>query len=429
MTIKIGVVVLNDQMNKKWFNMITIRRLLGAVVILCALLFLGLAKTDSAWQQKAKITAADGDATDYFGISVSISGDYAIVGSACDNDQGTDSGSVYIFKWDGKNWIQQQKLLPADGKASFWFGGSVSICGDYAVAGARYGDTNVVESGTAYVFWRNGNSWVQQAKLIAEDAESDDCFGISVSMNGDKAIVGAFCDDVIGSSYVFKRDGTTWTQQSKIYIKDAVDGDAFGRSVSISTSGDRVVIGADGRDDTGTDSGSVYVYKWNGRRWVLQQKLTAEDGYDYDWFGKSVAMSDDWIIVGAYSDDDKGNDSGSAYIFRWDGKNWVFQQKLIAADGVAYDRFGYSVSISGDYAIIGAYSDDDKGNDSGSAYIFKWDGKSWVQQQKLTASDGADDDGFGKSVSINGDKAILGALLDDDKGTNSGSAYIFTLTE
>ena len=117
--------------------------------------------------------------------------------------------------------------------------------------------------------------------------------------------------------------------------------------------------------------------------------------------------------------------SGSAYIFKRDGTSWSQQQKLTASDGAAGDDFGRSVSISGDYAIIGAYGDDDKGTNSGSAYIFKWNGTGWVQQQKLTASDGAANDWFGHSVSISGDYAIIGADDDDDKGSSSGSAYIF----
>ncbi|MCX5635489.1 MAG: FG-GAP repeat protein [Planctomycetota bacterium] len=160
--------------------------------------------------------------------------------------------------------------------------------------------------------------------------------------------------------------------------------------------------------------------------WLERQKLLASDGTAGILFGRSVSISGNYAIVGASSDDDNGGDSGSAYIFNRDGTNWVQQQKLTASDGAASDQFGYSVSISGDYAIVGAYGDDDKGSASGSAYIFKRDGTSWVQQQKLLASaDGATNDYFGRSVSISGDYAIAGAYGDDDKGSCSGSAYIF----
>jgi hypothetical protein len=179
-------------------------------------------------------------------------------------------------------------------------------------------------------------------------------------------------------------------------------------------------------------SGSAYIFKWDGTSWVEQQKLTASDGDAEDRFGHYVSISGDLAIVGADYDEEKGTNSGSAYIFKRDGTSWIEQQpKLVASDGAAGDSFGASVSISGDYAIVGAdgSDDDDKGTDTGSAYIFKWDGSSWVEQQpKLTAQDGTAYDYFGASVSISGNLAIVGCRYDDDNGTNSGSAYIFENT-
>ena len=325
----------------------------------------------STWLERQNLLSSDGAVNDQFGC-VSISGDYAIVGAPLDDDKGTDSGSAYIFKWDGTIWVEQQKLTASDGAAFDQFGCSVSISGDYAIVGARQDDDKGTYSGSAYVFKWDGTIWVEQQKLTASDGAVNDLFGVAVSVNGDCAIVGANRDD-----------------------------------------------------DKGTDSGSAYVFKWDGTIWVEQQKLTASDGAAYDQFGFPISISGDYAIVGAYYDDDNGTDSGSAYIFKWDGTIWIEQQKLTASDGAVNDQFGCSVSISGDYAIVGAYYDDDKGTDSGSAYIFKWDGTSWVRQQKLTASDGAVNDIFGVSVSISGDYAIVGARLDDDKGDNSGSAYIF----
>jgi len=423
-TIKVGVDVLNDEMKKTWLSMITIRRLFAAVMILCSLVFLELARADSVWLQGAKLTATDGAAADHFGASVSISGDYAIVGAACDNDRGADSGSAYIFWWDGTDWIQQAKLTAADGDAGHWFGNSVSISGDYVIVGARYGDGNFTNTGVAYIFWRNGTGWVQQAKLIATDGVTGDCFAISVSISGDYAIVGAFCDDNRGSAYIFERDGNGWSQKQKLIAADGDDGDGFGKSVSID--GDKVIVGAYGDDDKGNDSGSAYIFRLlYGTHWVRQQKITAADSALGDSFGRSVSINGDRVIVGAYWDDDRGIDSGSVYMFRWGGTSWVQQQKLTAADGDTYDWFGFSVSISGDYAVIGVNGKDDLGVDAGLAYVFKWDGTGWVQQQKLTALDGVAKDWFGRSVFINGDRTIVGAPLDDDNGNNSGSAYIF----
>jgi hypothetical protein len=379
------------------------------------------------WQEQAKLLASDGHYGDRFGMAVSISGDYAIIGAQFNDDKGESCGSVYIFKNDGASWSQQQKLIASDGTAFDLFGYVVSISGDYAIGGAPYDDDNGTDSGSAYIIKRDGTNWSEQAKLVASDGADEDHFGISVSISGDKTIVGASDDNdngmLIGSAYIFNRDGTSWSQQQKLTAADIdVDGH-FGISVSIS--GDYAIVGAYGDDDNGTKSGSAYIFKRNGTSWSEQAKLIASDGSAEDNFGISVSISGDYAIVGAFLDDDNGRDSGSAYIFKRDGTSWSEQAKLVASDGAADDYFGRSVSISGDYAIVGAYADDDNGSWSGSAYIFKRDGTSWSEQAKLVASDGAADDYFGYPVSISGNRAIIGAGNKDDNGESSGSAYIF----
>lgn len=409
--------MLSVKENKKWFGIM--------VAIIMCLGLLGLARAD--WQEQAKLPASDGAAVDVFGGSVSISGDYAIVGACADDDKGDGSGSAYIFKWNGTNWVQQQKLTASDGAAGDLFG-KVSISGDYAIVGAIYADGNEPNCGSAYIFKREGESWVEQAKLTASDGAAMDYFGWGgVSISGDYAIVGANGDDDegsnSGSAYIFKRVGENWIQQAKLTASDGTAEDAFGLPVSIS--GDYAVVGARFDDDNGSDSGSTYIFKRNGESWIQQAKLTASDGAALDQFSGSVSINGDYAIVGAYYDDDNGDDSGSAYIFKRDSANWLEQAKLTAADGAAGDWFGVSVSIKGDYAIIGARHDDDNGTDSGSAYIFKRNGLSRTQVDKLTASDGEANDKFGVSVSIDGHYAIVGAFFDDDNGTDSGSAYIF----
>ena len=217
--------------------------------------------------------------------------------------------------------------------------------------------------------------------------------------------------------------GDTWSftviDANKITAFDGAEGDSFGSSVAIS--GDKAIIGADHDDDTGSDSGSAYSYYWNGSNWVEQQKLTASDGAAYDMFGCTVAIDGDRAIVGAWGDADSGIYTGSAYIFHWNGSSWVEQQKLIASDGASGDEFGESVAINGDRAIVGASGDDSKGVNSGSAYIYHWNSSSWSEKKKLTANDGTAGDGFGMSVAISGDRTILGAWQDDD----CGSAYIY----
>ncbi len=329
------------------------------------------------------------------------------------------AGSVYA------DWSKQAKLLAADGAANDQFGNSVSISGDYAIVGATYGN----DSGSAYIFKRDGTNWSEQAKLTAADGSSGDYFGWSVSISGACAIVGApGYDNSSGSAYIFNRSGTSWSRQAKLLASDTITADDhFGYSVSVS--GACAIVGAPADRDNGADSGSAYIFKKSDTpgdpNWYEQDKLTAADGAVGDYFGYSVSISGACAIAGAYADDDNGTDSGSAYIFNRSGANWSEQAKLTASDGAASDYFGNSVSVSGDYAIVGAFIDDDNGSASGSAYMFKRSGTNWSEQAKLTASDGAAADWFGYSVSISGAYAIVGARYDDDNESASGSAYMF----
>jgi uncharacterized repeat protein (TIGR02543 family) len=389
----------------------------------------------------AQILASDGAADDYFGYSVSISGDYAIVGAHYDDDNGFASGSAYIFRRTGTNsWDAGTKITAADNAAGDGFGNSVSISGDYAIVGARSDDDNGSNSGSAYIFRRTGtNSWDAGTKITASDGAADDRFGASVSISGDYAIVGARGDDDngsnSGSAYIFRRTGTnSWDAGTKIIPSDgsASEFDYFGSSVSIS--GDYAIVGAYG-DASG--SGSAYIFQRTGptgtNSWDAGTNITPWFVSIGSEFGSSVSISGDYAIVGAQNDDDNGTDSGSAYIFQRTGptgiNSWDAGTKITASDGAPDDRFGVSVSISGDYAIVGAWDDDDNGSFSGSAYIFRRTGtNSWDAGTKITASDGAAGDRFGYSVSISGDYAIVGAWYDDDNGSNSGSAYIFRRT-
>ncbi len=373
-----------------------------------------------------KLTASDGAMFDWFGWSVAISGDTAVIGAFYD-DSGT--GSAYVFRFNGSSWIEQDKLLASDGAAGDYFGWAVAIAGDTVVIGASADDNN---RGSAYIFTPNDidpNNWVQQDKLTASDGAASEYFGVSVAISGDTIVVGAKWDDDkgtdSGSAYIFTPndiDQNRWDQQAKLLASDGQAGDWFGISVAISD--DTAVIGAYGDDDKGSDSGSAYIFTPNDidpNNWDQQAKLLASDGAAADKFGYSVAISGDNAIVGAWNNDSKG----SAYVFHFDGCSWTEQPKLLALDTQTSDWFGFSVAISGDTAVIGAYGDDDKGSESGSAYIFTpndIDTNNWDQQDKLLASDGAASDWFGHAVAISGHAAVIGANYDD---SNNGSAYVF----
>jgi hypothetical protein len=399
----------------------------SALMLLAVLLLLSINTVFAHIEYK--ITANDGSEGDDFGSSVSISDDFTIVGAMRDDDNGDGSGSAYIFFRDDDDWIQQEKIVADDGDEGDWFGNSVSISGDYAIVGAfRDGDH---ESGSAYIFILDGEDWVQQVKITADDRDDGDNFGSSVSICGDYAIVGAHDGDDengdrSGSAYIFVRDGEDWVQQAEITAEDGAEGDWFGTSVSIE--GDYAIVGACWDDDNGGRSGSAYIFIRDDENWIQQEKITANDGAEGDSFGNEVSINSDYAIVGARWDDDNGSQSGSAYIFVRDGENWIQQEKITADDGSERDNFGTSVSIDGDYAIVGAFWDDENGGRSGSAYFFVRDDENWIQQEKIVADDGDEGDWFGNSVFISGDYAIVGAVYDDN-GEESGSAYIYWLFE
>ena len=179
----------------------------------------------------------------------------------------------------------------------------------------------------------------------------------------------------------------TWTQAAKAIASDGAANDEFGWFVDID--GDYAIVGAHHDDDSGNTSGTAFIFKRNGTTWTQQQKLTASDGAAGDKFGQSVSIDGDFAIVGALWNSEKATYAGAAYIFVRSGTTWTQQAKLLASDGAYDDRFGYSVAIDGDYAVVGSTLDDDKGTSSGSAYIFVRSGTSWSQQAKLTANDGA----------------------------------------
>jgi hypothetical protein len=274
-------------------------------------------RSGTTWTQQAKIIASDAQAGDTFGHSVGISGDTVVVGAQGEDTGGSNAGAAYIFTRSGTTWTQQQKIQASDLQASDNFGYSVAISGDTAVVGAAYEDTGAADAGAAYIFTRSGTTWTQQQKIQASDPEANDRFGFAVSIDGDTVVVGANLEDTGGSNagaaYVFTRSGTTWTQQQKIQASDIQAGDLFGASVSIS--GDTVVVGATGEDTGAADAGAAYIFTRSGTTWTQQQKIQASDPEANDQFGISVSISGDTVVVGAHQEDTGGADAGAAYIF------------------------------------------------------------------------------------------------------------------
>ena len=261
----------------------------------------------------------------------------------------------------------------------------------------------------------------EMLKLVSPDPASGDEFGYAVTIDDTDVIIGARFDSDSGTdsglSHPYEHVGANWINQTAFASTDAASGDRFGESVSLG--GVYLVVGAPRNSDAGTWSGSAYVFKRDVSSWTQEAKLASGDAEAFDQFGIAVAMDGDYAIVGSLGDDDDGSQSGSAYVFFRTGTSWTQQPKITAADGAAGDKFGTSVSINGDYALVGAVGDD---SSRGAAYVFKRNGTDWNEEAKLIADDGAAGDSFGTAVSIHGVYAVVGAPGDE---AGMGSAYIF----
>jgi hypothetical protein len=370
---------------------------------------------------ETKLIASDIAAGDRFGVSVALHGNTALVGARQDDDKGLDSGSAYVFVWNGSSWAEEAKLTATDGAAGNWFGHSVALDGDTAVVGAYQAYGSDQNSGAAYVFVRSGTIWVQVAKLVASGGAAGDQFGVSVAVDGDTVLVGANAyGSYSGAAYVFVRDGANWIQQAQLLPSDGESGDNFGNSVALD--GDTALVGS--LKDDG-QRGSAYVFVQNGPSWTQQAKLTASDGTfgDGDRFGFSVAVDGDTALVGAHNDSSSGWRRGAVFVYTRIAGTWSEEAKLTASDGANDDRFGNEVALEGNVALIAAYQDDDL---RGSTYQFSRTGAIWTEGAKLTATDGANEDLFGASVALDCGIVIVGAgWADQNALLDSGAAYIF----
>jgi hypothetical protein len=459
------------------------RAILGAEAKEAAYIF----ESNSPWTEKTQLSS--GHVGDRFGSAVAVGGDYALVGAYGDDELGIDSGAAYMFKWDGTQWLKAEKLTADNGKAGDLFGAAVALSGDLAVVGASSTDTGIEEwvkifgkaeyqpvPGDTLLRWnesaqrwedRNNEfslltagNWAENFRPIAvrltHNASSiqlkvydknETLLGWSDNYKPGEALSLVLQSDVweihiegatritnieylvppttggrdAGSTYVLNREDDTWTQQGYLMASDGAEGDAFGISVAIS--GQAVIAGADRDDDNGLDSGSAYIFYQNGSAWVEEAKLLAKDGKKGDRFGASVAMSGNIAVVGAPHSDPTDPWPGAAYVFRYNGVGWIEEAKLTAVDGTASDLFGASVSISNDYVVVGAPGADG----SGALYVFKFDGSAWTLEGEVAHTDTADGQGFGGSVCISGDVILSGAMGDGEKGDQAGAAYAYLI--
>jgi len=341
-----------------------------------------------------------------------------------------DCGAAYGYKFNGNTWDEQApKLAAADAAGGEQFGGSVAVDGDVAVVGVPNDECPAGPiCGSAYVYRFNGSAWVEEAKLTLSDAIPGDIFGYSVSISGNVVVVGTYSR----RAYVFVEPAGGWvdmTETARLVAMDGASNDQFGSSVSVS--GYVAVVGSP-RDDCANgalDCGSAYAFRSydEGSHWFQNGKLTAMDAAEEDTFGYAVSVSGDVAVVGAYGDDCANGDAdcGSAYVFRFNGSNWVQAGKLSASDAAQRDYLGRSVSIGADTIVLGASG----AGCCGSAYVFTKPGLSWTnmtQTARLTASDPSSGANLGWSIALSGDRVVVGRTYDScPSGAYCGAAYVF----
>ncbi len=437
------------------------KKLLLLQMAVC-LLFMTTYTYSQTWNEVMKVVASERAEEDHFGISVSISGHYAIVGAHQESEDASDenflnqAGSAFIFEKDSEGyWNLVQKIVASDRGEWDEFGGSVCISGNYAIVGAIYededasGGNTVGAAGSAYIFKRDEQGqWNQVQKIVASDRTGSDKFGSSVSISGDYVLVGATWAKYTsgagftkkaGAVYIFEKDEQeNWNEVQKIFGDPTYEG-KFGGSTEIS--GSYAVIGAD------EDAGVAYFFERDGSgSW---NRVGKQVGPSYTgWKDGAVSISGNYAVGGTsydYFDEQEANSmqfAGSAFIFERNGSgDWEMVQKIVASDRADGNRFGESVTISGDMIVVSAPSKDvwegeNYYGQAGAAYVFTRNGSGvWEETAKLSASDFRDGNGydlFGYATAISGNYALIGSYSDkeDDTGANplngAGSAYVFS---
>jgi len=386
-------------------------------------------RTGIIWSQQAVLDGGDTATGDRFGFAVAIDGETAVVSATSDDDTIANSGSIYVFTRAGVSWPLQQKLTASDPASYVGFGRVIAIDTDLLLVGSSSHDGG---HGAAYLFTRTAGTWTEEQILTASDVATDGAyanFGSSVAIDGGTAVVGAYYaqPNLQGAAYIFVDNAGTWEEQAKIAASNPAEEDFFGTKVGIA--GDTIVVSSSESDVNGLESGSAYVFTRSSTTWSEQAILYASDAIESAYFGSSVAISGDTIIIGAPGMENNGRENGKVYAFTGSAATWA-ESELLKNDTTQDSRFGWSVAMDNGTAVIGVRADSSNGTaGTGSAYIYVYAYGAWQQQVKLSPSDGATYDKFGSSVDVSGDTVIVGAPADDDDFDSSGSVYIYTRTD
>lgn len=378
--------------------------LIGAVIIAGATLLTG-----AAWGQ-----CEVGELTDRW-ATVSLDDDIAVVGDA----QAFGSlGAVFVYRRGAggpADWDLEAVLMSPNPDPDETFGLAV-VDADIILVGARHAYAPEFQRGAAYIYRHDGRTWQFEQMLTASDGDSSDIFGYSIAVDGEVIVVGARDDEnegafQSGSAYVFRYDGKSWIEEAKLVDPEHEPNDGLGQSVAIR--GGVALIGAHGNDDAGLGTGAAFIFGYDSttKDWTLEQQLQAFDAQSIAWFGFSVALTEDLAFMGAPQLDSQ---NGAAYVMRYDGITWVHEDKLLASNPVGpFPLFGTSVSISTDgmTALIGAPLDYEGGNQAGAAHLFRANGRrKWTEIVKLLESPPVPHNNFGGINALSADVAMIGGF-------------------
>jgi hypothetical protein len=400
-----------------------------------------VADPDAVWIE-TEILAADGQADDLFGFRVLVAGNTAFVSAPAPIYR---LGKVYVLANDGSGWTVTQTIsatptsAPPPGWSDF-FGWSLSLSGDTLLVGAPFMlDPMAGPVGAVYAFANDGGTWTQTQELTGSDSVSTDYFGWSVKHAGDVAVIGSNshnrgANGTEGAAYVFTRSGGTWTETQELEGSDSTPGDGHQFGSAIASDGTTFLITAPGADwsSTGYIPGAVYVFTNSGGTWAETQRLVPSDSAEGDQFGYSVALDGTNAVIGAPAANiDANAHQGAVYVFDGSSGSWTESLKLVADDGVAYDQLGQSVAIDGHMVLAGTWShnDDPAGTPPppkpGAADLYTASHGTWNFSGKFAASDGSDGDSFGWDVGIDGTTLIVGAQGAVGSNEFQGAAYIY----
>ncbi|TAJ18579.1 MAG: hypothetical protein EPO68_07650 [Planctomycetota bacterium] len=397
-----------------------------------------LVSSGAAAQCLDKILPADPHDGAAFGISVALHANRAIVGAlghGVPNPAGGPApnadGAAYLFERGPNGWVQTAQLFADPTSCVANFGASVAIHGDLAFVGSPLDSTHGLNSGAVHVYERTASGWQSVAKLEGSDASTEDQFGYAVAFDGQRLAVaarwangytqaGTPTSSPRGAAYVFEHTGGAWVQTAELQATQLVGAEQYAYAIALS--GDWLAVGAPLTNGATRSAGAVYLYRRNGGAWVYDSKLTPTGSSYGDYFGKSVALEGTRLLVGATLDDEIQGNAGAAYVFEFGPNGWTQTAKLHGAGVITQEQFGWSVALDGEHALIG--DNDFQDFNGGAAHLFEHRTEGWFELARLQP-DYSYTSVFSRAVALSDGTALVGSRYDDTQAHSGGAVYSF----